>query len=77
MIRLIANVALESKNGSFIAKSPEIQCFIDLIERKSIQQSEELVLNVIRCITNLTYYENNFNKMKIASSKFFAKKNNF
>jgi hypothetical protein len=62
---------MDPKKGTQIATSSEILCFIDLLERKSIQQSEELVLNVIRCITNLTYYENNFNKVKIASSKFF------
>lgn len=76
MIRLIANIAMDRERGPIIALSDATNLFLPLLERKQINQSEELVLNIIRCITNLSYYEeeNNpvlLNKENLASSMIF------
>ncbi len=56
LIRLIANIALHEKQGSFIVTSPKAAKLIGLMEKKPIVKCEELVLNIVRCITNLSYY---------------------
>lgn len=56
VIRVISNVALDVDRGKFMATSKEVSVLIELFERKDIESCEELVLNIVRCITNLSYY---------------------
>jgi hypothetical protein len=56
LIRLIANVALHEEQGRAIVASPKIARVVGLMERKPVAQCEELVLNIVRCITNLSFY---------------------
>jgi len=58
LIRLIANISIDHERGSYLAFSMQTESLIRILERKSVQTAEELVLNVVRCITNLTYYGN-------------------
>lgn len=60
LIRLIANISIDKERGSYLTHSMQTKYLIHILERKSVIESEELVLNVVRCITNLTYYENEF-----------------
>jgi hypothetical protein len=74
LIRLIANLSITEAVGPEIAKIEELTVLYELLrifqdnlseltmtETKTIQNNEELVLNVIGAITNLSYYSNESN----------------
>jgi len=56
LIRLIANMALNNKAGPIIAEIPEITCLVDLFKIKNIHDNEELILNIVGAIANISYY---------------------
>ena len=54
---MIANLVLNQQAGERIAKSPVIQYLLGTLELVSTRlKSEELMLNTVSCITNITYY---------------------
>ncbi|ORX46898.1 ARM repeat-containing protein [Piromyces finnis] len=63
LIRLIANMALNSKVGPIIAEIPEIKCLVDLFKIKNIHDNEELILNIIGAIANISYYNESNNEI--------------
>jgi len=58
LIRVLANLAINPELGPIIAATDGIQILYYILERKSIETSEELVLNVVGAITNLSFYYN-------------------
>lgn len=56
LIRLIANISMDEHQGRIVAQSKQVTRLIEIIERKKVQDSEELILNTLRCITNLSFY---------------------
>eukprot|EP01107_Rhizomastix_libera_P006287 TRINITY_DN20391_c0_g1_i1.p1 TRINITY_DN20391_c0_g1~~TRINITY_DN20391_c0_g1_i1.p1 ORF type:complete len:772 (+),score=194.65 TRINITY_DN20391_c0_g1_i1:2-2317(+) len=56
IVRLIANLSVNTEVGQRIASAHGIDVLITLLETKSIKKSEELVLNVVGAITNLSFY---------------------
>ena len=65
IIKLLANLSTEEKIASSefseIKKLDLLEKFISqlcqAIERRSIEQNEEFVLNAVSCITNILYYD--------------------
>ncbi|KAG2381963.1 hypothetical protein C9374_005755 [Naegleria lovaniensis] len=56
LIRLIANISMDEKQGKLIAQSKPTVRLLEIIEKKKVQDCEELILNTLRCITNLSFY---------------------
>ncbi|PVD28492.1 hypothetical protein C0Q70_11080 [Pomacea canaliculata] len=57
VIRVLANLSISEDVGPFIAASPQcITNLLHIIERKDITESEELILNCVAAVNNLTYY---------------------
>ena len=56
LIRLIANISMDETQGKLIAQSKQCNRLLELVERKKVVQSEELILNALRCVTNLSFY---------------------
>ncbi|OUM69343.1 hypothetical protein PIROE2DRAFT_2637, partial [Piromyces sp. E2] len=72
LIRLIANMALNNKAGPIIAEIPEIKCLVDLFKIKNIHKNEELILNIVGAIANISYY--NVSKNEILDQRIIIAK---
>lgn len=58
LVRVVANVAMSEDAGPTLAESaPVTDLLLDVLGCKCMPQSEELVLNVVSAITNLTFYD--------------------
>lgn len=57
LVRLIAHLAISEELGPRIARDDGIMPLVSLLERKSIDKSEELVLNIVSAVTNLSFYD--------------------
>ena len=57
IIRVIANMSINSEVGSQVAAMPEIyDNLTDILATRTIQDNEELVLSTLATMNNLTYY---------------------
>ena len=56
LIRLVANISICAEVGSSIVQQPGIQVLVPLLHESLASNREELLLNVVSCITNLSYY---------------------
>ncbi|KAH9093189.1 hypothetical protein Ae201684P_008848 [Aphanomyces euteiches] len=57
LVRLIANTAMHANVGAVLGESPRLVCLLDVLDRATTSTNdEELVLNVLSCITNLSFY---------------------
>ena len=56
LVRLLAHLAISSEVGPEMGKSPHVEAMLRLLENVSIQETEELLLNTVSLVTNLTYY---------------------
>lgn len=69
LIRLVANLCTEEKIVIGILKGQKslledfMSGMIKAIERKSLQTSEEFLLNAISCATNLLFFDTPSNKL--------------
>ena len=56
LIRLIANLAINEEVGMMVSQEPSAMLLCRVIESKSLAEQEELVLNAVSAITNLSFY---------------------
>jgi len=56
LVRLLANLAISPELGPIIAGANGIESLLQLLTTKTPEQNEELVLNVVGAITNLSFY---------------------
>lgn len=56
VVRALANLAINPSIGSRLAVTPGVGHLIDLFLAVPVADNEELVLNVVSCITNLSFY---------------------
>ncbi|KAJ3128328.1 Armadillo repeat-containing protein 2 [Nowakowskiella sp. JEL0407] len=56
LIRLAANVAIDPESGFALSAMIELELLIDLLENAEITEHEELILNAIGALANLSYY---------------------
>ena len=57
IIRVIANMSINSEVGSQVAAMPEIyDNLTDILATRTIQENEELILSTLATLNNLTYY---------------------
>ncbi|XP_060572268.1 armadillo repeat-containing protein 2-like isoform X3 [Ruditapes philippinarum] len=57
IVRVIANVSINDEVGPQVATSNQcVELLIRILETKDIESSEELVLNTVACINNLSYF---------------------
>ena len=61
VVRVLANLAIDSTVGPTIACHPGMKVLISILDRRFISSSEELVLNTVSAVTNLTFYEDKDN----------------
>ena len=63
LIRLIGNMGINSNVGSVLSRHPTAAVLIELLVSKSakVSQCEELVLNIVATITNLSFYQHENN----------------
>ncbi|CAD7937122.1 unnamed protein product [Amoebophrya sp. A25] len=58
IVRLVANVCVDPRIGRECSANGQIvDPLLDMLGCKKIQQSEELVLNIVAAVTNLLYYD--------------------
>ena len=58
IMRIIANLSISHEVGPVLAADQEIvDAIIGLVTRKTVENSEELILNTVCCITNLSFYD--------------------
>lgn len=55
-VRVLANLAINVDVGARLCVTPGIERLVDLLEVVDVADHEELVLNVVSAVTNLTYY---------------------
>ena len=57
LIRLVAHLSISPEVGARMATAPEVGCLLKLLESFTMEGAhEELLLNTVSAITNLTYY---------------------
>jgi hypothetical protein len=56
LVRVLANLSIELSVGQAMSTREELKVLVALLARKSDIEQEELVLNVISCITNISFY---------------------
>ena len=57
IIRVVANMSINSEVGERVASMPEVYNHLtDILATRSIDESEELVLSTLATLNNLTYY---------------------
>lgn len=57
VVRVIANISINEDVGPQVAASnPCLELLIRILECKDIESSEELVLNTVACVNNLSYF---------------------
>merc|ERR1711871_598523 len=57
VIRVIANLAIDEEVGPSIALHGCTQRVVDILDRRRIDTSEELVLNAVSAVTNISFYD--------------------
>jgi len=57
VIRLVANVSINATIGKRVCTDERVGSLVSLLERKDPEKNEELVLNTISAITNISYYQ--------------------
>jgi len=64
LVRLIANMAISAPTGNVLAADPAVvDPLIDMLGAKRIAESEELVLNVVAAVTNMTCHDASSNRL--------------
>eukprot|EP00658_Telonema_sp_P-2_P014551 TRINITY_DN15531_c0_g1_i19.p1 TRINITY_DN15531_c0_g1~~TRINITY_DN15531_c0_g1_i19.p1 ORF type:complete len:771 (-),score=188.37 TRINITY_DN15531_c0_g1_i19:75-2387(-) len=61
LVRLLANLAIDPKVGPTVSCHPNMKALISILDRRFISSSEELVLNTVSAVTNLSFYEDSCN----------------
>jgi hypothetical protein len=56
LVRVVANASIGDDVGPFVARRKGLSVMLELLREKSFEEHEELVLNVIGCITNISFY---------------------
>ncbi|KAK7108771.1 armadillo repeat-containing protein 2-like isoform X1 [Littorina saxatilis] len=57
VIRVLANLSISEDVGPFVAANEQfMSCLLGIIERKDVGESEELILNCVATVNNLSYY---------------------
>ncbi|OQR96999.1 hypothetical protein ACHHYP_12882 [Achlya hypogyna] len=56
LVRLLANLSINATAGPLAAAAPGIDALLELLAHASACGHEELKLNVVSCVTNLSYY---------------------
>jgi hypothetical protein len=56
LVRLLAHLAISPEVGPEMAKSSKVEAVLRLLEHVPMHASEELILNTVSLVTNLTYY---------------------
>jgi len=57
VIRVLANLAIDEVVGPTIARHGSVARIVEILERRRIDSSEELVLNAVSAVTNLSFYD--------------------
>mmetsp|Transcript_63362 Transcript_63362/g.105531 ORF Transcript_63362/g.105531 Transcript_63362/m.105531 type:complete len:756 (-) Transcript_63362:225-2492(-) len=58
ILRLIGNLSINREAGAALCAAPKVaDALVSLVTHSSVADREELVMNAVACITNLSYYE--------------------
>jgi len=63
VIRVMANLAIDEEVGPLICSHGSCSRIVDILERRRIDSSEELILNAVSAVTNLSFYDVENNMM--------------
>ena len=63
VIRLVANLAINEELGMMVSQDPSAMLLCRVIEAKPVADHEELVLNAVSAITNLSFYQQPLNSV--------------
>ncbi|KDO33447.1 hypothetical protein SPRG_02254 [Saprolegnia parasitica CBS 223.65] len=56
LMRLLANISINATAGAIAAASPGLDCLFELLSHATQCGHDELQLNIVSCLTNLSYY---------------------
>ncbi|RHY22785.1 hypothetical protein DYB32_009396 [Aphanomyces invadans] len=56
LVRLLANAAIHASVGPTLGSLPGIEVLLDILDHAKAERHEELMLNVVSCLTNLSFY---------------------
>ncbi|RHY36444.1 hypothetical protein DYB34_001218 [Aphanomyces astaci] len=56
LVRLLANAAIHTSVGPMLGTVPGIEVLLDVLDHAKVARHEELMLNVVSCLTNLSFY---------------------
>ena len=63
LVRVLANLCINSDIGPLLAAHPRVFSLVTLLERKDVDRSRDLVLNIVGAINNLSFYRIDENVM--------------
>jgi len=69
VIRVLANLAIDEAVGPSIAEHSCVSKIVDILDRRRIDSSEELVLNAVSAVTNISFYEGEGNVMLLQQDR--------
>ncbi|OQS06412.1 hypothetical protein THRCLA_01536 [Thraustotheca clavata] len=58
LIRLLANLSINSTAGPLVGATEGLNCLLEILEHATALNHDELMLNVVSCLTNVSYYAN-------------------
>lgn len=56
LVRLLANLAMNADVGTLLNAQERLDVLLDVLERSLRCEHEELMLNIVSCLTNLSYF---------------------
>jgi hypothetical protein len=56
LVRLLANLSISRGVGREIGRAPDLALLVHLLEESPLQNAEELILNIVSALTNLSFY---------------------
>eukprot|EP00753_Platysulcus_tardus_P002672 PLAT1177.2.p1 GENE.PLAT1177.2~~PLAT1177.2.p1 ORF type:complete len:783 (-),score=426.14 PLAT1177.2:741-2855(-) len=56
LIRAIANLCIDDSVGATVAQSADVAALLDVLQRAASGSNEELLLNAVSALTNVTFY---------------------
>ncbi|EQC31409.1 hypothetical protein SDRG_11010 [Saprolegnia diclina VS20] len=56
LMRLLANISINATAGAIAAASPGLDCLFELLAHATACGHDELQLNIVSCLTNLSFY---------------------
>jgi hypothetical protein len=72
LVRVLANLAIHADIGPLLAAQPRVLGLVSLLQRKNVDAAQELVLNIIGAINNISFYRGSGNQILLTLERVAA-----